>query len=136
MPITHDWLIHDQVMGLCWSGVPTEKELDDVDQSLLQCLNATSASHIHFISHELNLLEELPLKSYIRTQTPRHPCFGWYIVIQPRHNAFARMVTQMAGTLLQIRFRIVENEDMAWACLQRIDPQIALPGSTFSNKAS
>jgi hypothetical protein len=136
MPITHQWLIPDQVVGLRWSGINTQQDLDEADQALLHILNTTHSPRIHFLSHELDLLEELPVKSYIRTQTPRHPRFGWYVVVQPRHNALARMVTQMACTLLQIRFRIVEDEATAWKCLQRVNPQIVPPDTTFSNLAS
>ena len=136
MPITHEWLIPDQVMGVRWSGIITKQELEALDQSLLQILNTTQSPHVHFVSHELDLLEELSLKAYIRTQTPRHPRFGWYVVVQPRQNAFGRMVTQMACTLLQIRFRIVENETAAWKCLQRVNPLLVQPEATFSNKAS
>lgn len=136
MPITHEWLIPDLVIGLRWSGVNTEEDLDTLDRALLQILDTTQSPHIHFLSHELDLLEELPLKSYIRTQTPRHERFGWYIVVQPRHNALARMVTQMACTLLQIRFRIVEDVDTAWKTLRRVNPQIIQPKSNFSDLAS
>ena len=136
MPITHEWLIPDQVMGLRWTGIITEEDLQALDAVILQILNAAHGSHIHFISNELDLLKELSVKSYIQTRSPRHTRFGWYIVVQPRHNAFARMVTQMACSLLQIRFRIVENEESAWDTLQRINPQILRPGSPSSNRAS
>lgn len=136
MPISHEWLIPDQVMGVRWAGILTVKELNVLDQSLLQILIATQSPHIHVISHELDLLEELSLKAYISTQIPRHPHFGWYIVVQPRHKAFGRMITQMACAVLQLRFRIVEDEAAAWKCLQRINPQFIKPDTTFSNAAS
>lgn len=136
MPISNQWLIPDQVIGVRWSGVITEQELEVIDYALLHSLNATQTPRIHFISHELDLLEELPLKAYIRTQSPRHTRFGWYIVVQPRHKAFARMITQMACTVLQLRFRIVEDEATAWKVLQRINPQLVQPTVTFTNAAS
>jgi hypothetical protein len=136
MPISLEWLIPDQVMGVRWAGIITEQELEALDHDFLQILNTTQTPRIDIISHELDLLEELSLKAYIRTQSPRHPRFGWYIVVQPRHKAFARMITQMACTLLQLRFRIVEDEATAWKVLQRINPQLVKPETTSSNAAS
>jgi hypothetical protein len=133
MPIEMEWLIPDQVMGLRWWGEPTEEQLGVRDAEIVQILDATPTPQIHFISHELDLLTELPLKLYIQTKSPRHARFGWYIVIQPRHNAFARMVTQMACTVLGLQFRIVESEDAAWKHLQRVNPQFTQP-VPFSSK--
>ncbi|NJR12442.1 hypothetical protein HC776_00690, partial [bacterium] len=115
--------------GLRWWDTVDATQLSALDTELVSVLDAIPTSSIHFISDELALISEPALKHYIQTQSPRHPRFGWYIIVQPRHKAFARLLSQMACTMLNLRFRIVEDEATAWAFLQRIDPHIVAPVS-------
>jgi hypothetical protein len=122
MPVTYEWLIPGQVMGLRWVGIVTEAELLEMDRHFVQILDSTPLPLIHFISHELELVEEPPFTAYLRAQCARHQKFGWYLIIQKQQNLAARFIAQMAGTMLRLRLRIVEDEDSAWAVLRRLYP--------------
>ena len=124
MPITSEWLIPGQVMGLRWFGIVTEAELIEMDRKFLDILESTPLPLIHFISHELDLEAEPPFMAYLRTQSVRHQKFGYYLIIQKQQNIAARLVAQMAGTMLRLRLRIVEDEESAWAILRRVYPDL------------
>jgi hypothetical protein len=130
MPVTYEWLIPDQVIGLRWWGDVDQQELAILDAGVLDMLNTTQNNPIHFVSYELDLITEPSLKAYIQTRSPRHAHFGWYIIIQPRHKAFARMLAQMACTILGLRFRIVPDEGMAWKYIEQINPQLKQPSAS------
>lgn len=123
MPVTYEWLIPGEVMGLRWSGVVSEAELLEMDHEFVKILDSASQPLIHFISHELALEEEPPFTTYLRAQCVRHQKFGWYIIIQKQQNLVARFIAQMAGTMLRLRLRIVESEEGAWAILRRVYPE-------------
>ena len=122
MPVSYEWLIPGQVMGLRWTGIVTEAELLDMDREFVKILDSTPLPLIHFISHELELEVEPHFTAYLRAQCVRHQKFGWYLIIQKQQNIAARLIAQMAGTMLRLRLRIVEDEDSAWAILRRIYP--------------
>jgi hypothetical protein len=123
MPVTYEWLIPGRVMGLRWVGVVTEAELLEMDREFVRIMDNTPLPLIHFISHELDLESEPPFTAYLRAQCVRHQKFGWYLIIQKQQNIAARLVAQMAGTMLRLRLRIVEDEDSAWTYLRRMYPE-------------
>lgn len=122
MPVIYEWLIPGQVMGLRWSGIVTEAELIEMDRKFVQILDSTPLPLIHFISHELELEAEPPFTAYLRAQCVRHQKFGWYLIIQKQQNLVARFIAQMAGTMLRVRFRLMDDETAAWTYLRRMYP--------------
>jgi hypothetical protein len=122
MPVTYAWLIPDRVMGLRWSGDVNAAELEILDAELVQILNASQQPLIHFISHELELKSEPAFTAYLRARCVRHQRFGWYYIIQKPQNYAARFIAQMAGNMLRVRLRLVDDEATAWAHLRRLYP--------------
>jgi hypothetical protein len=127
MPVIHKWLIPGRVMGLRWVGDVTIEELETLDEFLVHTMDNSQQPLVHFISHELDLTSEPPFSTYLRARCARHQRFGWYLIIQKQSNFVARVVAQMAGTMLRMRFRLVENEAAAWAHLCRIYPEFESP---------
>lgn len=135
MPIEKTWRTPNQVLGLRFWGKVTTDDLAVMDHSVIQTLDEATASPIHIISHELDLKEEPSITAYLQLKTPRHPRFGWYVVVQPRSNALGRFVTHIVCNAFKIKFLSVESEAQAWSFLRHIDPAIKSPESTVSPEA-
>lgn len=115
MPIEYHWLIPSRVIGARWWDTVTVAQMLAYDQALMRDLDTARSHPVHILSDELALRQEPSVRDYIQTQSPRHPCFGWYIILQPRSRIIARLVAQMACSVLNLRFRIVDDEASAWA---------------------
>ncbi|NJR12443.1 hypothetical protein HC776_00695 [bacterium] len=130
MPIENTWLIADRVMGLRLWDTVTNDDLLQIDKALIEALDSSPAEQVHFISHELDLVQEPSISAYVQLKIPRHARFGYYVVIQPPQNILARFVTRMACTVFKINFTSVESEERAWQYLHQMDATISMPAQS------
>lgn len=126
------WHTPDRILVVQSSGTLT---LDDLEQGfflLEDCLNAkTTDCAVHVITDVTNRTSVSPelynLAQLIRVtqKINRHPCLGWFIVVDQEPVRVLQFLATAAQHLAHSRLHVVKTVDKALGFLQQLDAGVS-----------
>jgi hypothetical protein len=121
MPITAEWYLPGRVILSQNIGDVTVDDMMQVDQPLVDLIEAGEAPLVHVIV-DCSEMGQAPrrVKTFTETQWPKHDGLGWTIVVA-LNNRLLEFVAGTAARVLRMRVRFVRTLAEARAFLNDVD---------------
>jgi hypothetical protein len=135
MPSQLSWYLENRVMQIVNHGDVADQDLFDIDESVIQYIDQSSAPLVHLIVDHRNGNNAPSAKGLTQLNWPKNPRLGWTILIGLK-NPFQRFVTVVAANFFKIRLRLVNTMDEALDFLNEVDSTLPALRDKNLDKAS
>ena len=134
------WYLENRVLLLTSEGESSDQDLLDIDQSVINCLEQSTAPLVHLIMDRTNappvtsskVAAQIKLASQLKW--PKHPKYGWAIMVGPT-NSLQRFIVAVATNFFKVRQRMFNTMDESLDFLNDIDSSLPSLRDTRLNKA-
>ncbi|MFP4322695.1 MAG: hypothetical protein ACLFTK_09595 [Anaerolineales bacterium] len=126
MAFTQEWILPDKIIYVAFTGELTSQQVSQVDVSLNQALDESTASMVHIVINDSGITAMPSITSLRSLTVASHHKLGW-VVIYGNKNKGLRFTTNIATHLLGFKFMFTESYADAMQKLSDNDPSLSPP---------
>jgi hypothetical protein len=122
MSYSLNWLIENEIIYACYSGVTTAEELRECLTKMTDLIESSPRPLVHMISDVGDIVEAVPLKDSIRIvrEVGSPPRAGWSISVREK-STLVKMGAAMGASIFRMRYRAFDTLEQAIEHLKSVD---------------